>query len=178
MTTPVSDPPAAERSAWGRRFIAVGVLLMVSMWVYVLYLAIGPGRQPSPDRLDDPTFATTAQDRCDAANDEVRQLPTASQARSADDRADVLVQANAIYAVMLEDLARLAPPGEPGEVVSEWLADWTIYLGDREDFAARLRADDDARLLVSPKEGDQITEFIDAFAKDNRMTACGTPADV
>ena len=27
---------------------------MVAMWVYVLYLAFGPGRQPPPDRLDRP----------------------------------------------------------------------------------------------------------------------------
>jgi hypothetical protein len=37
--------------------------------------------------------------------------------------------------------------------------------------------DEQARLLVTPKEGEQVTDFMDLFAQDNRMTACGTPAD-
>ena len=79
---------------------------------------------------------------------------------------------------MLDELADLTPDGEDGEVVTEWLADWRTYLGDRDDFARGCAERPRARLLVTPKHGEQITEFIDAFAKDNRMTACGTPADV
>ena len=43
-----------------------------------------------------------------------------------------------------------------------------------------LRADPDARLLVSEKPGEarQITGWIDEFALANRMASCATPADV
>jgi hypothetical protein len=157
--------------------ILVIVTLLVAMWGYVVYLAFGPGRQSSPDRLADPNFAPAAQTACDAANDEVRQLPTASEARTAVERAEVLDQANGIYGNLLDELLLLAPDGEEGEIVAEWVDDWRTYLDDRDDYARRLRTDEDARLLVTPKHGDQITESIDAFAKDNRMPACGTPSD-
>lgn len=177
MTAPITDPTTPTRARLTRPILGGAVALMVGMWIYVLYLAIGPGRQPPPDRLDDPAFATGAQSVCDAANDQVRELPTASQARTAAERSVVLTRANAIYAEMVEALRGLTPPGEDGDVVTAWLTDWRTYLTDREDFAARLLEDENARLLVTPKKGEQVTDFIDLFATDNRMTACGTPAD-
>ena len=41
-----------------------------------------------------------------------------------------------------------------------------------------MRRDPEARLLVSAKDSQQITEFIDAFAADNKMISCATPIDV
>jgi hypothetical protein len=31
---------------------------------------------------------------------------------------------------------------------------------------------------VTAKDREQITEYLDAFAADNRMPSCGTPIDV
>jgi hypothetical protein len=176
VTTPLVDEPA-RTSRVGRIVVSIAVVLMLGMWGYVLYLAIGPGRQASPDRLEDPAFAEQAADRCRAANERVQALPTADRSPTAADRADVLDDANAIYGSMLDELETLVPDGEDGEITQEWIADWRVYLDDRADFARRLRVDEDARLLVSPKHGEQITESIDAFAQDNRISACGTPAD-
>jgi hypothetical protein len=176
MSTPTIDRPTRWRPS--RVLVRLIVIAMVAMWVYVLYLAFGPGRQASPDRLDDPTFAVAAEARCDAALDDVAALPRASESVSARARADVVDEANAIFAVMLDDLADLTPPGEDGSLVRQWLADWRTYLADREAYADALRTDPQAQLLVSAKDRDQITEYLDAFAADNRMTACGTPLDV
>jgi hypothetical protein len=178
VTTPTVDDQPPARSRLGRNAALVAVVLMVGMWCYVLYLAFGPGRQPSPDRLADPAFAEQAEARCHEAGEQVLALPAAAESATATDRAEVLDQANAIYGMMLDDLVRIAPSGDDGTITREWIADWRTYLGDRADFAKRLRTDPKARLLVTPKQGEQITEFIDQFAKDNRMTACGTPADV
>jgi hypothetical protein len=176
MSSPTIDRPARWRPT--RVLVMLTVLGMVSMWGYVLYLAFGPGRQDPPDRLDDPAFAVAAQARCDAALDEVAALPSASASATAAERADVVDEANEIFAAMLEDLAALTPAGEDGSLVRQWLADWRTYLGDREEYADALRSDPRAQLLVSAKDRDQITEYLDAFAADNRMTACGTPLDV
>jgi hypothetical protein len=176
MSSPTIDRPARWRPT--RVLVMVTVLGMVSMWGYVLYLAFGPGRQDPPDRLDDPAFAVAAQARCDAALDEVAALPSASASATAAERADVVDEANDLFAAMLEDLAALTPAGEDGSLVRQWLADWRTYLGDREEYADALRSDPRAQLLVSAKDRDQITEYLDAFAADNRMTACGTPLDV
>jgi hypothetical protein len=154
----------------------------VSMWIYVLYLAFGPGRQPPIDRLDDPTFARAAEERCVAAVAEVDELPVANASPNAAARADVLDQANATFAAMLDDLdgmVDLAPAGDQRRRTTEWLADWRIYLGDRQDYAESLRTDPGARLLVSekPGQGQQITGWIDEFAKANRMPSCASPLD-
>jgi hypothetical protein len=161
---------------------AIAVAL-VAMWGYVLFLAIGPGRQPPIDRLDDPAFAEAGEARCAEAVAEVAELPEANTAGSAAERAEVVTVANAVFADMLDDMdgmADLAPAGDQRRRATEWLADWRTYLGDREAFAAALRADPDARLLVSekPGEGRQITGWIDEFAKANRMPSCVTPTDV
>jgi len=162
--------------------ILLVVLGLVSMWAYVLYLAIGPGRQPPIDRLDDPAFARAGEERCAEALDAVDELPVASESPTAAERADVLAQADAIFATMLDDLEGmldLAPAGDQRERATEWLADWRTYLGDREAFSEALRTDPGARLLVSEKagEGQQVTGWIDEFAKANRMPSCVTPTD-
>jgi hypothetical protein len=158
------------------------VLALVAMWVYVLYLAFGPGRQPPIDRLDDPAFAEAAESRCAAAVASVEELPVASETPTAAERAAVLEEADTTFAAMLDDLEgmlTLAPAGDQRRRATEWLADWRTYLGDREAYADALRADPGARLLVSekPGEGRQITGWIDEFALANRMESCATPTD-
>lgn len=185
MTTPSTTDPAVPadavpppKSQVGRVLVIVAVLGMVAMWSYVVYLALGPGRAEPPDRLADRTFPVAAQARCDTVESQVARLPSAADFEDASDRADVLTQANTLFAGMLDQLERIAPAGDDGEIVREWLADWRTYLADREAYAVTLHADPDARLLVSPKQGNQVTEYIDAFAADNDMPACSTPGDV
>jgi hypothetical protein len=178
------QPEVPEGRRWTpvRVLLTVVVLALVAMWGYVLFLAFGPGRQPPIDRLDDPAFAEAGEARCAEALDAVDDLPVASESTTAAERAEVLAQADAIYAAMLDDLdasVDLAPAGDQRRRATEWLADWRTYLGDREAFAAALRVDPEARLLVSekPGEGRQITGWIDEFAKANRMPSCVTPVD-
>ena len=183
-----TDGPAGPAAPGGRRLlpralIVVAVLLLVSMWGYVLYLAFGPGRQPPLDRLDDPAFAQAGEAHCAEAVAAVDALPGAGAAPDAADRADVIDRANAEYAAMLDDIEAelpLTPAGVQREHATEWIADWRLYLGDRAEFADALRADPEARLLVSEKPGEtrQVTGWIDEFALANRMDSCVTPTDV
>ncbi|MGK2949689.1 MAG: hypothetical protein ACSLFP_14045 [Acidimicrobiales bacterium] len=173
---PTDAAPRASRL--GRAVLTVVVVAMVAMWGYVLYLAFGPGRQPPPDRLDDATFALAAEDVCDAALADVADLPRAIEADTAADRSAIVTEANVRFDEMLDDLARLRPSGEDGELVGRWLDDWGTYIGDRQRYADNLLVDPDARLLVTARDRDQITEYIDAFAADNDMPACATPIDV
>jgi hypothetical protein len=166
-----------------RVLLGLVVVALVAMWVYVIYLAVGPGRQPPIDRLDDPAFAEAAEPRCAEALEVTGELPVANATPDAGDRADVIDQANLAFASMLDDLddrVDLAPSGDQRERATAWLADWRTYLSDRQQYADALRADPDARLLVSEKEGEgrQVTGWIDEFAKANRMPSCVTPGDV
>jgi hypothetical protein len=176
------DPDSGHRWSPGRLAVVAVVVALVSMWGYVLFLAFGPGRQPPVDRLDDPAFARAAEERCAAAVDQVHELPVASASHTAEERAEVLDRADAVYRSMLDDLddmVDLVPEGDQRRRAEEWLADWRVYLGDREAYADALRADPDARLLVSskPGEGRQITGWIDEFAKANRAPSCVSPVD-
>lgn len=178
QTTMPASARSGSRWSTGRVLAVVTVVLLVSMWGYVLYLAFGPGRQAPPDRLADPAFATQAQAICEAAHDDVDQLPLAIDAESAAQRATIVAEANERFATMLDELEAITPAGEDGDIVSEWLADWRTYLGDRAAYVDALRSDPEAQLLVTAKDREQITEFIDAFSADNRMIACATPIDV
>jgi hypothetical protein len=174
----LTHPVTTTGGRIGRTLLALVVLAMVAMWGYVLFLAFGPGRQPPPDRLDDPSFAAAAQNRCDAALGEVAGLPRAIEADSAEERSEIVTEANAIFATMVESLEQLAPAGEDGPLVRRWLDDWRTYLGDRQRYADNLLVDPETRLLVTARDREQITEYIDAFAADNDMPACATPIDV
>jgi hypothetical protein len=177
MTAPALDAPPRGWTP-GRIAVVVVVVAMVAMWGYVLFLAFGPGRQPPPDQLSDPAFGREAQAVCEATHDQVATLPPAVQAQSAAERAEIISLANAQFSAMVDDLEPLAPAGEEGDVVAAWIADCRTYLADREAFAEALRADPEARLYVTARDREQITEYIDAFAADNHMPACATPIDV
>jgi hypothetical protein len=160
-----------------RLLIGAAVLAMAAMWGYVLYLALGPGRADPPDRLADPTFAAAAEARCAQTRAAIDALPPAFATPEPADRVAVLTEANEELERMLDDLEALAPSGDDGRIVGLWLEDYRIFLDDRRDYADRLRADPEARLLVSPKDERQITRAIDGFAEDNRMESCETPLD-
>ncbi len=144
----------------------------------MLYLAFGPGTAKPPEELKDPRFAQTAQPICAATNELVAKLPPAFTSKTAADRSVVLAQANAYYAHMLDRLDAIAPTGVDATLADEWLHDWRTYLGDRQAYATALQTNPKARLLVSPRNGTQVTEYLDAFAGDNNMPACSTPGDV
>jgi hypothetical protein len=179
VIAPVDAPPEAPRTRSRVGFVLATIVTvaLVSMWIYVLYLAFGPGRQDSPDKIADPAFAPAAQARCDRALDRISELQPAYQSKDAAARAVVLTKANDDLAGMLEDLATLVPTGDDGHIVREWLADWHTYLHDREAYATALETDPKARLLVTAKGGTQITDYLDQFSKDNDMPACSTPGD-
>ena len=148
------------------------------MWGYVLYLAFGPGRADSPDRLDDPAFAVaaagcaatapwTTSPSCQPASEP--PMPGPGPAPSTGQRRP------GGHARRPRDVPSARRRGRVSWV--EWLVDWRHLPRRSRDYADQLRNDPDARLLVSPKKGQQITEFLDQFAKDNDMPACSTPGD-
>jgi hypothetical protein len=177
------DGTGGTRSRAVRVAIALAIASMLGMWGYVLYLAVGPGRQPPLDRFEDPAFAEAGEAACAEAVADVEALPQAGDADSATERADAIVRADERYAAMLDELdesTALLTDADERSRAEAWLADWRTYLADRADYAERLTTDPDARLLVSEKagEGRQITGWIDEFALANRMDSCVTPADV
>ena len=184
---PVTSPPHVDAApgAGGWRWSAARVVIRhrsrcsLAMWGYVLYLAFGPGRQAPPDRLDDPAFATEAQAICDAAHDDVDQLPRAIDAESAEERAAVIARGQRA----VRDHGRRPRRGSPRRARTATSSPRGSPTGGSTSatvpaYADALRRDPEAQLLVTAKDREQITEFIDAFSADNQMIACATPIDV
>ena len=176
----VPDPTAhagpVHRPRLGTLLALMAVVAMVALWVYLFAFA-DPG---VPDRLDDPAFGESAQEVCAAARQDIDGLPPAQQARTPQERAETVAEANQVLLVMLDDLGALAPDdGEDAELVGRWLDDWDTYVGDRQEYVQALQAGEDAELLVTPQVegGGQITETIDHFARINDMVDCQVPLD-
>jgi hypothetical protein len=180
VSTVEADQPSTGRTTRG--LVVVAIVSFVGLWGYVLYLAVFEGRQPPADRLEDPTFALSAEDVCADALDLVDELPLATEATTPQERAMVLDQANDIFGSMLAELdgmtTLVTDEDELGRL-DAWLADWETFLGDREAHAGRLSDGEDSRLIVSekPGEGRHITGWIDEFALANKMDSCVSPAD-
>lgn len=164
----------------------VGVAVTAAVWLYIIF-----GYRPALmiDELPDRTFPRKAEQVCAEAKSELDELPLASQARTAADRADEVEESNRILGRMVDSLVPLAPSAAAtadqrtknfSAAVQEWLEDWRTYLGDRQSYVTRLRVDPDARFLEtskgSPTKG--ITRAITAYAQVNRMDSCATPADL
>jgi hypothetical protein len=97
------------------------------------------------------------------------------------DRAKVVTLTNVDLRAMIDQLKASAPTADrDGRMSQEWLADWSTYVGNREDYAARLHDDETARFYESPKSSstEQISKPIDRFAYVNKMPSCDTPADM
>ncbi|MCU1499590.1 MAG: hypothetical protein JWM47_3543 [Acidimicrobiales bacterium] len=179
-TTPmpeVGQPLAPHRRGW--RILAVVVGLAIALfWIWIF--AGGP-EKANPDRLQDRAYVEQAQQRCEALRTDLDALPQASTAATADERADVVERANRLVQAMVADIEADAPTADGDrEVLDRWFDDWHAYLDDRAGYVDALRADPDAKFLVTENDElhDTVDRTIEVFADVNDMPACATPGDV
>jgi hypothetical protein len=179
LTDVVAGPP--RRRAWkvvGRVILAAIVVTLVAMWAGIF---LGFFDKTAPGTLDDATFAERAAPVCAATKAQLDELPKAFQTNDHVERAHVVAQSNVLLRDMVAQLATFAPTQErDGQMSQEWLRDWSTYIDNRDDYVARLTADESARFYESTKSSDteQISKPIDRFAYVNDMDACDTPQDM
>jgi hypothetical protein len=157
----------------------LAVMAAVALILFWLWIFSGAPRKQNPDYLEDRAWAERTEATCAATVARIDELPDAPSAASSAERADVVDRANDELEAMLDDLDA-HPPSNPDdlEVVRPWLADWRTYLGNRRDYADRLRTDPDAQLLVDEKFRDSIETVIGTFAEVNEMDSCVVPGDI
>lgn len=177
-------PPETPHASRGRlspgliaTVLAAGAI--VGAWVYVLFI-YDPGLKF--DEMEDRSFPIAAEEVCAATRAQLEALPLASQAASAEERADVVEVSNTLLLQMVDELRPIAPtsPANVRDGVQEWLDDWIVYIGDRQQYVDNLRADAGARFLETTKgvQPRGITRAINGFAEVNRMESCATPGDL
>ena len=168
---------APQRRRWtrGRIAIATWIAIIVGFWIYAFFFA----PKGSPDILHDKSFAPPAESRCARALTVIHELPNASTAKTAIERADTIDRANQELRDMLATISQ-QPTGDAHDtnLINLWLTDWRQYVVDRSDFSTALRKNPGATFGVSARNGQQITKAMDAFADRNKMPSCATPDDV
>ncbi|CAN5431214.1 hypothetical protein BH10ACT1_BH10ACT1_16470 [soil metagenome] len=175
---PEVDQPLGMSWRIGRILAVLTALAIALFWIWIF---TGGPRKANPDRLDDRAYVARTEDACQQLLVDLDALPPAQQSRTAEARAGVLDRANVLVRDMVEGIEADAPTtGDDGKSLGLWFADWHTYLDDREDFAARLRQDPDAKFLVTENEElrDSVDKTIEVFADVNDMPDCATPGDV
>ena len=173
------DRSAAEKKGWtfGRVAAIAAFVVIAGFWAW----ALSPLNNPThPDELDDTDFREQAEARCAVYVDDIDDLPKANTVDTPPDRAPLIDQGTQLTVTLVEDLSAIAPPGDSsdGEIVLAWFADWEVYIADRDAYAEALLGGETGPFAVSARDGEQITEFIDAFATVNGMASCVVPLDV
>ena len=65
-----------------------------------------------------------------------------------------------------------------GRLVRLWLADYLVYLDDRDTYAMKFRNGIDEAFTVTKKGSRWVTDSVDEFAKANKIRECLVPLDV
>jgi hypothetical protein len=175
----VTAPSARRRLrsfSWYHGLLAVALGLIAVMWVY----ALGFAPKGNPNRLHDKAWTANSESVCAAAQQQISALPPAKTAKSPQERAVVVDQANAVLADMIATLRTAAVKGTDKEqhYVEMWLADYDTYLGDRRDWATILHRGENKPFAISKADGGPILDRMDGFAETNNMPSCKAPLDV
>lgn len=170
--------PMSFRRRTARVLALLAIVVMAGLWGWALFF---PPSTKAPGTLTDRTFPDAAEPICTDAAAALATLPAAHETTDPVERAQVVRRSDVILDGMLDRLDAIAPPADSGNEarnISEWLADWHTFVGDRENYADALTNDPQARFYVTEKEKRQITAPIDFFATFNQMPNCVTPDDI
>lgn len=174
---PEEDGPYRMGFTWGRGLAIGAFVAMILFWIWAFS---GVAGRKNPDYLTDRTYVAKLEAQCQGMLDQLDELPDAADSTSQAQRADVLDDANVIVGRFIDEVEAGAPKdGGAGKSMAGWLTDWRTYLADREDYAERLRTEDNAQMLLSrSKLGDSVDKTIQIFTQVNGIKVCDTPGDV
>ena len=155
------------------------VLVALAMTVFWIYALAMDGRIKPEGYMTDHTFSNAAEPICAAAQADIKQLPEAHEAKNPNDRAAVIDTATRRLEQMLTDLRAVVPHTADAKWINAWIDDWYIHIGDRKDFAHRLRTKGrNEEFLETQKYGTQISKSLNHYTEINHMESCGLPGDV
>ncbi len=186
MTVPTTDVAADSaddeqpRRRWVTVLLGVIVALLAAMWIYAYFFATTEGI----NRIGDRTWSARAEVQSAAAAEELfalRDVRTIEEAgpNALAERAEIIAKTNVILTTLVDELEADKPTDAKGqEVVPLWIADYRIYLADRTEMVARIRAGENVLLNETQINGSPISNFINDFARQNNMKSCQTPTDL
>jgi hypothetical protein len=174
----VVDEPMSIGGKLQRVLVVTVIVVLLGFWVWIFS---GGPRADHKDEVGDRAFVERTHRRCQIMRAELTLLPAATESETAEERADVVDSATAIVARMVDEIEADLPDDEEDlEVLEQWIADWRVYVGDRQSYADRLRADEGAQFEVTENERvfRGVDDTIRNFADVNDMPDCAVPGDV
>jgi hypothetical protein len=175
LDAPDDGDRPSRRWTWPRITAAIVVAGLIVFWVYIF--AAADDYHPA-GYLTDRTFPKAAEPVCAASMRRLDALPPAHSAKNALVRADTVDRADDILRDMQRRLHAVVPNTKDAKYIDQWIDDWSIFISDRDKYAANLRTDPSSEYLVTQKYGSQISESLDNYADVNTMPSCDTPNDV
>jgi hypothetical protein len=181
VTAPVAPAPT-RRVRPGLVLLALGVVALVAMWVYIFIFA----DTTNPNRLPDRAWAKQAQTICKGYAEQIDALPRAAtfadikpKSEAMRQRAVVGGEATELLVRMVADL-RAAPSTDAvtRDGAALWLADYDVYIQDRQRHLARWAAGEDPPFAETAVNKKPISLGMDDFAAANGMDACEVPEDL
>ncbi len=176
-----AEPAMSPRQLRRHRIaIVAGVAALVALGVFWVLVLTGQLTPSNPDRLADRAWARRAEATCKPVATAIAKLPNAGEARDVAQRIDGLAKATALLRPMVAKLASSLPASTGDQkAVRGWLADWQIYLADREAYIDALRREGGrAKPLFRSIHGTTADQTITSFADLNSMSSCATPLDL
>ena len=174
----VEPVPEGKMGTTTRVIAVIFVTACTIFWIF----AFSPWARDifqAPDQIEDEATVAALVTHCADAGVLLDDLAPASQIETPGDRAVVLVEANGILGAMRDDLATVPTSNdEDARLLRLWLADWDIYLADRDEHVNRLNTEGDVRFFNTVDNGVFIHERMDGFARVNDLGPCETPGDV
>lgn len=163
-----------------RGLLIVVCALLAAMWVY----AFGFAPRESINRVGDRQWSERSESICREAAIERTGLTDLTKLDVDDPealarRAELIDRATDTLEQALDRIEASPPADDKGRsIVPLWIADYRQYLGDRRDYADRIRSGTVSSFTESQVDGLPISEKIETFARANEMTSCIPPYDL
>jgi hypothetical protein len=160
-------------------FLGAICLSIAVFWVYAFLFASKEG----VNVLKDKARTVRAEEICGDANLERDKLADLRRINSVEgdalaERADIIDKATAIIQNMLDDVTVVAPTGVGDANLMEiWRGLYQDWINGRIVYTAKLRTGENAPFAESMIEG-PISDSINDFTTNNRMTSCGAAMDL
>lgn len=167
-------------SILARSLVALLGIGSFGIWVYA-FSGLAETDREYTDQLDASDFPEEAEPICAAAMTSLNELPYSIAAEDAAQRSNQILEADAVLTGMVAQLRAidLTRQSERDQgMLNQWLDEYDIFIGDRDQYAAELLEDSDAVMTFTDLGTGRIERRLTWFADVNQMDSCITPTDV
>lgn len=174
--------PKRKLTVW-TVLIGIALLAIAVMWIYAFFFA----NVKSSDIMPDKAWVARAEATCAAVKPKIAAQPAANTFKNVTPRSEALRQRADVgdqVTGFVRDLVTTLKADKPADAASLnlatlWLAEYDVYIQDRDAHVAQFRAGNDPPFAETPNDkGAPGPVRMDTFVRLNRMPSCQVPLDL